>query len=200
MLEIERFDNCCVVKRQTNETLITLKLCVDNDSGVLIAGTNIGFFDHLLKTFAKYSGLSIDISEFQADTYVDLHHGVEDMGIVLGIAFRNLFDYNRVARFGYTIIPMDEALILSSVDLSGRQYLNFDVDFSASYIGNFPTELVEEFFRAFVNNSAITLHIKKIEGKNNHHIAECTFKSVALSLRMALRPSEVSFSTKGVIM
>ncbi|WP_372590479.1 imidazoleglycerol-phosphate dehydratase HisB [Fervidobacterium pennivorans subsp. carthaginiensis] len=199
MLEIERFGNCCVVKRQTNETSIILKLCTDN-VGVLNGGTNIGFFDHLLKTFAKYSELSIEISEFQADTYVDLHHGVEDIGIVLGIAFRNLFDYNKVARFGYTIIPMDETLILSSVDLSGRQYLNFDVNFSSPYIGDFSTELVEEFFRAFVNNSAITLHIKKLEGKNNHHIAECTFKSVALSLKMALRPSEVSFSTKGVIM
>ncbi|ODN30003.1 imidazoleglycerol-phosphate dehydratase HisB [Fervidobacterium thailandense] len=199
MLEIERSDNCCEVRRQTNETSITLKLCADN-IGVLSGGTKVGFFDHLIKTFAKYSGLFIEISEFQADTHVDLHHGVEDTGIVLGIAFRNLFDYNKVARFGYTIIPMDETLILSSVDLSGRQYLNFDVNFTAPHIGNFPTELVEEFFRAFVNNSAITLHIKKLEGKNSHHIAECIFKSVALSLKMALGPSGTVFSTKGVIM
>lgn len=199
MLEIYRYDNCCTVKRQTNETLITLKLYADN-VGSLSGSTNIGFFDHLLKTFAKYAGLSIEINEFQADIYVDLHHAVEDTGMVLGMAFKSLFDYNKVARFGYTIIPMDEALVLSSLDLSGRQYLSYDVSFTAPCIGNFPTELVEEFFRAFVNNSAITLHIKKIEGKNNHHIAECVFKSVALSLRMALGPSETAFSTKGVIM
>lgn len=200
MVEIDVFENSCTVKRSTKETSIILRLSCTAQKSVFTGSTGIGFFDHLLETLSKYCGLSIEITEFHADTHVDLHHAVEDTAIVIGTAIKNLFDYNLTARFGYCIVPMDDALIMSAIDLSGRQYLEFNVDFTVPNIGNFATELLEEFFKAFVNSSATTLHIRKLNGKNNHHVAECVFKSFGLCLNMALKPSNTTLSTKGVIM
>jgi imidazoleglycerol-phosphate dehydratase len=140
----------------------------------------------------------------KGDTEVDFHHTTEDIGICLGLAFKQaLGDKRGIVRYGDTILPMDEALILSAVDISGRSYLNLDLRLRAKRVGNFDTELVEEFFTAFTSNAGINLHVKQLEGRNTHHIIEGTFKSVARSLKQAVAidpayADEVP-STKGVL-
>lgn len=190
------------VKRKTNETDIKVSLYLDGKGEGKINSGN-GFFDHMLTLFAKHGGFDIEL-ECCGDTEVDFHHSAEDIGISLGTAFKNsLGEMRGITRYGSMILPMDEALILSAVDISGRAYLSFDLPLPSSRVGDFDTELVEEFFEAFCKNAGITLHIKELAGKNTHHIIEGCFKSVARSLRMAVKidadNKDTIPSTKGVL-
>ena len=157
----------------------------------------------MLTLFSKHGRFDLDL-ECVGDTYVDDHHTVEDIGISLGLAFKEaLSDKKGVERYGNMILPMDETLILSAVDFSGRSYLNYDLDIPTEKVGTFDTELVEEFFLGFVRNAECTLHIKQLDGTNSHHIIEGTFKSVARSMKDAVKIDEKFadeiLSTKGVL-
>ena len=190
------------ISRKTAETDICLSLAIDG-SGKSEIQTGCGFLDHMLTLFAKHGRFDIAIN-CKGDTDVDDHHTVEDIGICLGQAFsKALGDKKGVFRYGNMLLPMDEALILSAVDLSGRGHLSYTVDGLTEKVGTFDTELVEEFWLAFVRESAITLHIQKMAGTNTHHIIEGAFKSVARSLRTAVA-IDAAFSaeipsTKGVL-
>ncbi len=193
---------CAEISRKTAETDITLKLDIDG-KGKANVNSGIGFLDHMLILFARHSGMNLDV-KCKGDTYVDHHHSAEDIGICLGTALSEAVGEKRgIKRYGSTVLPMDESLILSAVDFSGRSHLSFDVDYPSQKTGDFDTELVEEFFRAFVRNAEITLHIKKLDGANTHHIIEGVFKSVAHSVRQALEKDERFEnsvpSTKGVL-
>lgn len=190
------------IKRNTKETKIELSLNLDG-KGESKINTGCGFLDHMLTLFSKHSKIDLDVT-CKGDINVDYHHTVEDIGIVLGKALLEaLGDKKGINRYADTILPMDEALILTAIDISGRSYLGFNVTFSSQKIGDFDSELVEEFFMALVRSAEITLHIKKISGENSHHIAEGIFKSFARSLRAAVALDE-NFkdqlpSTKGVL-
>ncbi len=190
------------VIRKTNETDIKLTLNVDG-KGESTIDTGVGFLDHMLTLFSKHGRFDIDL-KCKGDTYVDFHHSVEDCGIALGEAFsKAVGDKRGIKRYGYMILPMDESLILSSFDVSGRAFLSYDLGTLNPKIGEFDTELVQEFFYAFIRNFPVTLHIKKINGANSHHIVEGCFKSVARSLKEALTvdseyKDEIP-STKGVL-
>lgn len=190
------------IERDTKETQIKLSLNLDG-SGVAEIDTGCGFLNHMLTLFAHHSGYDLAV-KCCGDTDVDDHHSVEDIGICLGSAFaKALGDKRGIARYGEKILPMDESLILTAVDLSGRGMLCYDLQIPTEKVGSFDTELVEEFFIAFANNAKMTLHIRQMAGRNSHHIIEGTFKSVARSLSMAT--SIVSGqedrlpSTKGVL-
>lgn len=190
------------IKRTTAETDISLKINLDG-KGESKIDTGVGFLDHMLTLFARHGRFDIELS-CKGDLYVDAHHTTEDIGIALGKAFSDaLSDKRGVKRYGSTILPMDETLILSAVDISGRSYLNYDLHIPTEKVGDFDTELVEEFWLGFVRNSDITLHIKQLEGKNSHHIIEGTFKSVARTLKEAVKIDEEFKdeipSTKGVL-
>ena len=188
--------------RKTAETDIFLTLCLDG-KGCAEIDTGCGFLDHMLTLFAKHGRFDLDV-KCVGDTNVDFHHSVEDIGIALGKAFAQaLGDKAGICRYGDIILPMDEALILCAVDISGRDFLNFDVEFTADKIGDFDTELVEEFWYGFVRNSAVTLHFKELNGLNNHHVAEGCFKAAGRTLRKAVAidpqlAGEIP-STKGVL-
>ena len=190
------------IKRNTEETKIELSLNLDG-KGESKIDTGCGFFDHMLTLFSKHSKIDLDVT-CKGDINVDYHHTVEDIGIVLGKALLEaLGDKKGINRYADTILPMDESLILTAIDISGRSYLGFDVVFPTEKIGDFDTELVEEFFMALTRCAEITLHIKKMAGENSHHIAEGIFKSFARSLRTAIAIDE-NFkdqlpSTKGVL-
>lgn len=190
------------VNRKTYETDIKLKLNLDG-TGKSEIDTGCGFLDHMLTLFAKHGRFDLNVA-CVGDTYVDDHHTVEDIGIALGDAFfAALGDKKGIMRYGNMILPMDEALILSAVDLSGRGHLEYDLDIPTDKVGTFDTELVVEFFLAFVRNAKCTLHIKKLAGTNSHHIIEGAFKSVARSLKDAVSidaeyKDEIP-STKGVL-
>ncbi len=188
------------IKRKTNETDITLSLLLDGEGAAEIS-TGCGFLDHMLTLFAYHGGYDLKVS-CKGDTYVDYHHTTEDIGIALGRAFSEaLGDRRGIQRYGFMILPMDEALILTSVDISGRCLLNFDVDFPTEKVGNFDTELVSEFWYGFARAAELTMHIKMLDGSNSHHIAEGIFKSAARSLSKAVlrgRGDGVP-STKGVL-
>ncbi len=190
------------IKRKTAETDILLRLNIDG-TGKSIIDTGCGFFDHMLTLFAKHGRFDLQV-ECKGDTYVDYHHTVEDIGIVLGKAFAEALGEKRgIIRYGNFILPMDESLIMSAVDISGRAYLGFALNIPTQKVGDFDTELVEEFFLGFVRNAECTLHIKMIDGENSHHIIEGAFKSVARSIRQAinidpLAENEIP-STKGVL-
>lgn len=190
------------IKRNTEETKIELSLNLDG-KGESKIDTGCGFFDHMLTLFAKHSKIDLDVT-CKGDINVDYHHTVEDIGIVLGKALLEaLGDKKGINRYADTILPMDESLILTALDVSGRSYLGFDVVFPTEKTGDFDTELVEEFFMALTRCAEITLHIKKMAGENSHHIAEGIFKSFARSLRTAVALDE-NFkdqlpSTKGVL-
>ena len=190
------------IKRNTQETKINLALNLDG-KGESKIDTGCGFFDHMLTLFSKHSKIDLDVT-CNGDTNVDYHHTVEDIGIVLGKAILEaLGDKKGINRYADTILPMDESLILTAIDISGRSYLGFDALFPSQKIGDFDSELVEEFFTALVRSAEITLHIKKMAGENSHHIAEGIFKSFARSLRVAVALDE-NFkdqlpSTKGVL-
>ncbi len=190
------------VNRKTNETDISLKLNLDG-SGKNEISTGCGFLDHMLTLFSSHSKFDLKIS-CKGDTYVDYHHTVEDIGIALGQALKEaLGDKRGIIRYGSMLLPMDEALIQTAVDISGRDYLSFGLDIPAEKVGDFDTELVEEFFLGFVRNSDITLHINQLAGKNSHHIIEGAFKSVARALKMAVAIDKENIdeipSTKGVL-
>lgn len=190
------------IDRKTAETDISLKLDLDG-RGVSDISTGCGFLDHMLTLFAKHGRFDLTLRCI-GDTYVDDHHTVEDVGIVLGQAFsKALGDKKGICRYGDTTLAMDESLILSAVDISGRACLGYDLRIPTEKVGTFDTELVEEFFLGFIRNALLTLHIRQLAGSNSHHIIEGTFKSVARSLRKAVA-IEAAFanevpSTKGVL-
>lgn len=190
------------IERKTGETNISLVLELDG-SGTSKVDTGCGFLDHMLTLFAAHSRFDLEVS-CKGDVNVDYHHTAEDIGICLGQAFSAAIgDKSGIARYGDKILPMDEALILTAVDISGRGTLQYDAEIPSEKIGDFDSELVEEFWLAFVRESRITLHIKKLAGKNSHHIAEGIFKSTARSLSAAVEIDERRAgqipSTKGVL-
>ena len=190
------------IKRKTAETDISLSLCVDG-TGKAEISTGIGFLDHMLTLFARHGRFDLCIT-CKGDICVDDHHSTEDIGIALGQALRQaLGDKKGICRYGDIILPMDEALILASVDISGRGMLCLSAEFRTEKIGTFDTELVEEFFQAFAANAGLTLHIRQLDGRNSHHIAEGMFKAVARAMRKAVSIDEAARdeipSTKGVL-
>jgi len=189
------------ITRKTSETEISLKLCLDGQGRSNIS-TGIGFLNHMLVLFSAHGGFDLDLS-CKGDLNVDAHHTVEDIGIVLGKAVSEaLGDRKSINRYVDSLIPMDEALAMVCLDLSNRPYLHFEVPFTGAKTGEMETELFEEFFRAFAVNAGMTLHIKLIHGKNNHHIIEAVFKAFARALKkaVAMDPDiQGVMSTKGIL-
>ena len=190
------------VNRKTAETDIKLFLDLDGRGSGEI-NTGCGFLDHMLTLFAKHGRFELNVS-CKGDVEVDYHHTTEDIGIALGQAFREaLGDKKGIKRYASTILPMDEALILTAVDISGRAYLGFDLPVPTQKVGDLDTELVEEFLFGFVRNAGITLHVRMMAGTNSHHIIEGAFKSLARSLKEAVSIDEAFAdeipSTKGVL-
>ena len=190
------------IVRNTAETEITLKLDIDGSGKSKIA-TGCGFLDHMLTLFSRHGRLDIELT-CNGDTYVDYHHTAEDIGICLGEAFSKALGEKRgIVRYGSMMLPMDEALILSAVDISGRSMLCYDLQIPTEKVGDFDTELVKEFFLGFVRKAELTLHVKQLAGENSHHIIEGAFKSVARSLSSACsldsKYADEIPSTKGVL-
>ena len=176
---------CAEIKRKPAETDIELRLCLDG-SGKADIDSGIGFLDHMLTLFAVHGGFDLFV-RCRGDVEVDDHHSTEDIAIALGQAFAQaLGDKKGIRRYGYMLLPMDESLVLSAVDISGRAHLEFDLPERAKKVGTFDTELVDEFWRSFARNAKLTLHIRKMNGSNTHHIIEGCFKSVARILREAV--------------
>ena len=190
------------IQRKTSETDIKLSLCLDG-TGKAAVQTGVGFLDHMLVLFAKHGRFDLDVF-CQGDTWVDDHHSVEDIGIVLGAAFaKALSDKRGIRRYGSMLLPMDEALVLCAVDLSGRSCLRLTAEIPSAKIGTFDTELVEEFFLAVTRAAGMTLHIRQMDGTNSHHIVEAMFKAFGRALREAVSYDEAFRddipSTKGVL-
>lgn len=187
--------------RKTNETDISLQLNLDG-RGVSDVQTGCGFLDHMLTLFAAHGRFDLTV-KCVGDTQVDDHHTVEDIGICLGKAFAEVLgDKRGIVRYGSQILPMDEALVLCAVDLSGRTYLGYRLDIPTQKIGTFDTELVEEFFWAFVRSCPMNLHLQQMAGTNSHHIVEGAFKAFARAMRQAVVVEDVNGavpSTKGVL-
>ena len=188
--------------RKTAETNISLKLNIDG-TGRSNIDTGIGFLDHMLVLFASHAKFDLEI-RCDGDTHIDFHHSTEDIGICLGLAFQQLVEDKRgLYRYGSMILPMDEALIVSAVDISGRSTLVYEVAIPSIKVGEFDTELVKEFWLALVRNFPVSLHIRMLSGENSHHIIEGIFKSVARSLREALSLDKDYLdeipSTKGIL-
>lgn len=186
--------------RRTAETDIMLTLNLDGTGKSTIA-TGVGFLDHMLTLFAAHGKFDLTV-KCQGDTYVDDHHSAEDIGICLGKAFSEALGEKRgITRYGAFLLPMDEALIQTAVDISGRSFLGYGLEIPTEKIGSFDTELVEEFWLAFVRQCPMSLHIRQLAGKNAHHIVEGCFKSVARSLRIAVASDGTDDipSTKGVL-
>lgn len=186
------------VKRDTKETQISLKLVLDG--GEVGVDTDIGFFDHMLTALAFYAGFGLELKA-SGDLRVDGHHTVEDVGICLGLAFKEaLGEKKGIARFGTAYVPMDEALCRTVLDVSNRPYLVFDAEMPQSVIGSYDACLTEEFMRAFAVNAGITLHMACLYGKNAHHVTEALFKSLGLALKQAVKVEGTAVvSTKGVL-
>ena len=189
------------IVRKTKETDISLSLDIDG-SGVYDITTGVGFFDHMLELFTRHGRFDMTV-RCDGDTWVDSHHTVEDVGIVMGQAFKEaLGDKKGIKRYGEMLLPMDEALILVALDISGRNYLGYDVEFASMkvtdgsnemrqmMVGSFDSELAEEFLMAFSREMGLTLHVKKLAGKNTHHIIEATFKGLARALAKACEIDE----------
>ncbi len=189
------------IKRNTNETSINLKLCIDGD-GTRRIDTGLGFFDHMLDLFAKHGLFDLELS-VKGDINVDEHHTIEDTGIALGEAFAAAAeDKSGIARYSTQFLPMDEALAFASVDFSGRPFLQYGVNCPDETVGGVNTQVFEEFFRAFSMSAKVTLHIGLLYGTNSHHIIEAVFKAVARTLRFALQsdPRVKGIpSTKGIL-
>ena len=187
------------MERSTKETEISLNLNIDGN-GTSNVNTGIGFFNHMLEGFSKHGFFDLDVS-VKGDLDVDGHHTVEDTGIVLGNAIKNAIgDKKGIKRYGYFILPMDDALVLCSIDLCGRPYLSFDCNFPTEMIGDFETQLVNEFFYALSYSAMMNIHIKLLSGFNSHHIAEAVFKAFAKALDEATTKDERIndvLSTKG---
>ena len=190
------------ISRKTAETDVYIKLNLDG-KGECEISTGIGFLDHMLTLFAKHGRFDL-VAKCNGDIEVDGHHTTEDIGITLGQAFKEaLGDKRGIKRYGSTILPMDEALILTAVDISGRPYLRYRMKIPTPMVGDFDTELLREFVIAFAFNAGITLHIRRLDGVNSHHIIEGTFKSLARTLKKAVEIDEKAKdeipSTKGVL-
>ncbi|ALS37311.1 imidazoleglycerol-phosphate dehydratase [Enterococcus rotai] len=189
------------LKRETAETKIELKLDLDRQEPVTIQ-TGVGFFDHMLILFARHSRISLEVN-VEGDLEVDSHHTVEDVGIVLGQCIREaLGDKTGINRYGTSFVPMDESLGMASLDLSGRSYLVFDAVFDNPKLGDFDTELTEEFFQALAFNTQMNLHLKILHGKNTHHKIEALFKATGRALREAITENpdiQGVNSTKGIL-
>ena len=188
------------ILRKTAETDIMLTLDLDGKGKSCIA-TGVGFLDHMLTLFAAHGKFDLTVN-CQGDTQVDDHHSAEDIGICLGMAFRQALGEKRgINRYGSFLLPMDEALIQTAVDISGRSHLSYGLEIPTEKIGTFDTELVEEFWLAFVRQCPMSLHIRQLAGKNSHHIVEGCFKSVARSLKIAVASDGTDEipSTKGVL-
>lgn len=190
------------MERKTSETDIRLSLCLDG-TGKSLVNSGCGFLDHMLTLFASHGKFDISV-ECHGDMNVDAHHTVEDIGICLGKAFLEaLGDKKGILRYGTATVPMDEALIMVAVDISGRSYLGYSLDIPSSKVGDFDTELVEEFWSAFVREAKCSLHIRQLDGKNSHHIIEGAFKAAARALRAATAIdaayADIIPSTKGVL-
>lgn len=190
------------IQRKTKETEISVSIGLDG-TGKSSISTGVGFLDHMLDQIARHGLFDLEVSA-KGDLHIDDHHTVEDVGIVLGQAFRSALG-NRagIQRYAVAYVPMDEALTRAAVDLSGRPFLVFEATFPTAKIGSFDTELVREFFQAFAGNSGATIHIDNLRGANSHHIAESCFKALARALRQAseadARQAGVIPSTKGVL-
>lgn len=192
---------CAEISRRTGETDINISLDLDGQ-GTSNLDTGMGFFEHMLNLFTTHGQFNLKV-ECSGDLFVDGHHSVEDIGIALGQAFtKAMGDKVGIKRYGTAFVPMDEALIMVSLDLSGRAFLNYEVLVKAQMIGDYDTELTEEFLRAFAFNAGITLHVKMMAGSNSHHIVEGVFKALARALREALTIDERIqgvMSTKGML-
>lgn len=190
------------ISRKTGETDVKILLDLDG-TGEYAIDTGVGFLNHMLELFARHGRFNLQVT-CKGDTWVDDHHSTEDIGIALGQAFdQALGDRKGITRYGSMLLPMDESLIESAVDISGRGMLAYGLDIPTEKVGTFDTELVEDFFQAFAQNARCTLHIRQLAGRNSHHIIEGTFKSVARSLRAAVKidpdtAGEIP-STKGVL-
>lgn len=188
------------IERKTRETDIKIKLNIDGN-GNFKGSSGIGFFDHMLNSFTVHARFDIGLS-CSGDLHVDCHHTIEDIGISLGMAFKEVLDdKSGISRFGNSFIPMDESLAQSTVDVSGRPFLIFNADFKEEKVGDMDSCMVVEFFRAFAFNAGITLHINMLYGRNTHHMIEAIFKAVAYSLKESVKPLNTGefLSTKGVL-
>jgi imidazoleglycerol-phosphate dehydratase len=190
------------VERNTKETQIRVRLDLDGTGRATVA-TGVGFFDHMLDSFARHGGFDLEV-ETRGDLHIDMHHTVEDTGIVIGQAFHQALDgFKGVRRFGHAYIPMDETLTRCAVDLSNRPYLIWRVKFSRPKVGEMDTELFKEFHHAFAMHAGACVHIETLYGENSHHIAESGFKALARALRDAVEPDPKTAgtapSTKGVL-
>ncbi len=190
------------MSRKTSETDIALRLDLDG-AGKTAISTGIGFLDHMLTAFGRHGMFDLTITA-KGDLHIDAHHTTEDVGIVLGQALRQALGEKRgINRFGQASVPMDEALVEAAIDLSGRAYLAWSVDFPRPMLGGMDTQLFEEFFRAFAGNGLLNLHVLQRAGTNAHHIAEASFKAVARALKMAVaidpRAAGEIPSTKGAL-
>ena len=188
------------VYRETKETQIRVSVTLDG-KGKSEIQTGIGFFDHMLEAFSKHSAIDLKV-EAKGDLHIDMHHTVEDTGIVIGQAItKALGDFKGISRFGHAYVPMDETLSRAAIDMCNRPYLIWNVNFSRDKIGEFDTELFKEWFQAFAMNSGGCVHIENLYGENCHHIAESCFKALARSLRQAISYDPVfageAVSTKG---
>ena len=188
------------ISRKTKETSIQLSINLDG-TGQAKLSTGIGFFDHMLESFAKHSAIDLEV-KVKGDLHVDMHHTVEDTGIVLGEAIAEaLGDFGGIARFGHAYLPMDETLSRAALDLCRRPYFIWNVEFKRDKVGDMDTELFKEFFQAFATRGGMCLHMENLYGENQHHIAESLFKALARALRMAITPDErlagQAASTKG---
>ena len=190
------------IARDTKETQIRVRLDLDG-VGVSKIATGVGFFDHMLDSFARHGGFDLEV-ETKGDLHIDMHHTVEDTGIVLGQAFHRALDgFKGIRRFGSAYIPMDETLTRCAVDLSNRPYLVWRVTFSRPKVGEMDTELFKEFHHAFAMHAGACVHLETLYGENSHHIAESGFKALARALRTAVEPDPKTLgqapSTKGVL-
>ncbi|MFZ5595412.1 MAG: imidazoleglycerol-phosphate dehydratase HisB [Bacillota bacterium] len=193
-------DRKSLITRKTKETDIKLAMKIDG-AGRVRSDSGVGFLNHMLDLFGKHSGFDLEL-EAMGDLEVDAHHSVEDIAICLGMALKEcLGDKKGINRYGHVILPMDEALVMVAVDLSGRGHLELDAKFNAPVVGDLDTELVEDFLRSFALNGGFTLHVRVITGRNTHHVIEAIFKGLGRSLKMAVargNGGEVP-STKGVL-
>jgi imidazoleglycerol-phosphate dehydratase len=190
------------VVRKTKETQIRVRVDLDG-TGASAISTGIGFFDHMLESFARHGGIDLEV-ETQGDLHIDMHHTVEDTGIVIGQALARALDgFKGIRRFGCAYIPMDETLTRCALDLSNRPYLIWKVVFSRPKVGEMDTELFKEFHHAFAMNAGACVHLETLYGENSHHIAESGFKALARALRQAIEPDPKTLghapSTKGVL-
>lgn len=195
-------NRCAEIARDTKETKIRVAVDLDG-TGVSQIATGIGFFDHMLESFARHGGIDLEV-DAQGDLHIDMHHTVEDVGIVLGQAVAKALDgFKGVCRFGHAYIPMDETLSRCAIDLSNRPYLIWKVEFRTPKVGDMDTELFKEFHHAFAMNAGACVHLECLYGTNSHHIAESGFKALARALRQAVEMDPKTGghapSTKGVL-